>query len=107
MAMQDELNQFKRNDVRDLFPPPRDHQIIITKWVFRNKLNENGVITRNKVQLVAQGYNQEEGIQYEETYATVVRLEAICLLLAVACSKFFKLFQMDMKSSFLNGYINE
>jgi hypothetical protein len=75
--------------------------------VFRNKLDENGVITRNKARLVAQGYNQEEGIDYEETYAPVARLEAIRLLLAFACAKDFKLFQMDVKSAFLNGHINE
>ena len=107
MAMQDELNQFKRNDVWELVPRPRDHHIIGTKWVFRNKLDENGVITRNKARLVAQGYNQEKGIDYEETYAPVARLEAIRLLLAYACSKNFKLYQMDVKSAFLNGVINE
>lgn len=107
MVMQDGLTQFKRNDVCDLVPPPRDHQIIDTKWVFRNKLDENGVITSNKVWLVAQGYNQEEGIDYEETYAIVSCLEAIRLLLAYACSKDVKLFQMGVKSYFLNGYINE
>lgn len=62
LAMQEELNQFKRNEVWDLVPPPRDHRVIGTKWVFRNKLDENGIITRNKAHLVAQGYNQEEGI---------------------------------------------
>src|SRR4051812_39401699 len=107
MAMQEELNQFERNDVWDLVPHPGDHQVIGTRWVFRNKLDENGVITRNKARLVAQGYNQEEGIDYEETYAPVARLEAIRLLLAYASSKDFKLFQMDVKSAFLNGYINE
>jgi len=65
------------------------------------------VITRNKARLVAQGYNQEQGIDYEETYAPVARLEAIRLLLAYACSKVFKIFQMDVKSAFLNGVINE
>ncbi|WJX13359.1 hypothetical protein P8452_03755 [Trifolium repens] len=107
LAMQEELNQFKRNDVWDLVPPPPSHQVIGTRWVFRNKLDENGVIIRNKARLVAQGYNQEEGIDYEETYAPVARLEAIRLLLAYACNMNFKLYQMDVKSAFLNGYINE
>ncbi|KAK2356903.1 putative mitochondrial protein [Trifolium repens] len=84
--MQEELNQFKRNDVWDLVPPPPSHQVIGTRWDFRNKLDENGVIVRNKARLVAQGYNQEEGIDYEETYAPVARLEAIRLLLAYACN---------------------
>ncbi|GJZ37346.1 retrovirus-related pol polyprotein from transposon TNT 1-94 [Tanacetum coccineum] len=78
-----------------------------TKWVFRNKLDENGVVSRNKARLVAQGYNQQEGIDYDETYASVARLESIRILLAYACALDFKLFQMDVKSAFLNGFINE
>ncbi|GJR07222.1 copia protein [Tanacetum coccineum] len=81
--------------------------IIGTKWVFRNKLDENGVVSRNKARLVAQGYNQQEGINYDETYAPVARLESIRILLAYACALDFKLFQMDVKSAFLNGFINE
>ena len=74
MAMQEELNQFKTNDVWELVPSPRNMTIIGTKWVFRNKLDENGVVTRNKARLVAQGYNQQEGIDYDKTYAPVARL---------------------------------
>ena len=70
-------------------------------------MDEHGVITRNKARLVAKGYNQEEGIDYDETYAPVARLEVVRLLLAFSCIKGFKLFQMDVKSAFLNGYINE
>ncbi|GJY65587.1 retrovirus-related pol polyprotein from transposon TNT 1-94 [Tanacetum coccineum] len=81
--------------------------IIGTKWVYRNKLDENGIVTRNKARLVAQGYNQQEGIDYDETYAPVARLESIRILLAYACALDFKLFQMDVKSAFLNGFINE
>ncbi|GKA79257.1 retrovirus-related pol polyprotein from transposon TNT 1-94 [Tanacetum coccineum] len=82
-------------------------KIIGTKWVFRNKLDENGVVSRNKARLVAQGYNQQEGIDYDETYASVARLESIRILLAYACALDFKPFQMDVKSAFLNGFINE
>ncbi|GJU04454.1 copia protein [Tanacetum coccineum] len=81
--------------------------IIGTKWVFRNKLDENGIVSRNKARLVAQGYNQQEGINYDETYALVARLESIRILLAYACALDFKLFQIDVKSAFLNGLINE
>ena len=70
-------------------------------------MNENGVVTRNKTRLVAQGYSQEEGIDFEETFAPVTRLEAIRILLAFAVSQSVKLFQMDIKSIFLNGYIKE
>ncbi|GKA66437.1 copia protein [Tanacetum coccineum] len=81
--------------------------IIGTKWVYKNKLNENGVMSRNKARLVAQGYNQQEGIDYDKTYAPVARLEFIRILLAYACALDFKLFQMDVNSAFLNGFINE
>uniref|UniRef100_A0A2N9ERE3 CCHC-type domain-containing protein n=1 Tax=Fagus sylvatica TaxID=28930 RepID=A0A2N9ERE3_FAGSY len=107
LAMQEELNQFERNKVWTLAPRPKDHSVIGTKWVFRNKKDEEGIIVRNKARLVAQGYNQEEGIDYGETYAPVARLEAIRMLLAFACFKNFKLFQMDVKSAFLNGFIAE
>nr|GEV61563.1 retrovirus-related Pol polyprotein from transposon TNT 1-94 [Tanacetum cinerariifolium] len=107
VAMQKELNQFIANDVWELVPQPRNIAIIGTKWVFRNKLDENGIVSRNKARLVAQGNNQQEGIDYDETYAPVTRLESIRILLAYACVLDFKLFQMDVKSAFLNGFINE
>ncbi|GJW46456.1 retrovirus-related pol polyprotein from transposon TNT 1-94 [Tanacetum coccineum] len=107
IAMQEELNQFVANDVWDLVPLPMSQTVIGTKWVFRNKLDENGIVSRNKARLVAQGYNQQEGIDYDETYAPVARLESIRILLAIACANDFKLYQMDVKSAFLNGFINE
>ncbi|GJY30802.1 copia protein [Tanacetum coccineum] len=79
--------------------------IIGTKWVFRNKLDENGIVSRNKARLVAQGYNQQEGIDYDETYAPVAKLESIRILLDYALD--FKLFQIDVKIVFLNDFINE
>ncbi|GJZ66621.1 retrovirus-related pol polyprotein from transposon TNT 1-94 [Tanacetum coccineum] len=88
-------------------PQPRNITIIGTKWVFRNKLDENGVVSRNKARLVAQGYNQQEGIDYDETSAPIARLESIRILLAYACALDFKLFQIDVKSAFLNGFMNE
>nr|GEV48462.1 putative reverse transcriptase domain-containing protein [Tanacetum cinerariifolium] len=78
-----------------------------TKWVFRNKLGENGIVSRNNPRLVAQGYNQQEGIDYDETDASVARLESIRMLLAYARALDFKLFQMDVKCAFLKGFINE
>ncbi|GJR43002.1 retrovirus-related pol polyprotein from transposon TNT 1-94 [Tanacetum coccineum] len=107
IAMQEELNQFISNDVWELVPNPKNMTIIGTKWVYRNKLDKNGVVSRNKARLVAQGYNQQEGIDYDETYAPVARLESIRILLAYACALDFRLFQMDVKSAFLNGFINE
>ncbi|GJR87643.1 retrovirus-related pol polyprotein from transposon TNT 1-94 [Tanacetum coccineum] len=95
------------NGVWELVPLPISQSIIGTKWVFRNKLDENGIVSRNKARLVAQGYNQQEGIDYDETYAPVARLESIRILLAIACANDFKLSQMDVQSAFLNGFINE
>ncbi|GJU95318.1 retrovirus-related pol polyprotein from transposon TNT 1-94 [Tanacetum coccineum] len=82
ITMQEELNQFITNDVWELVPQPKNMKIIGTKWEFRNKLDENGVVSQNKARLVAQGYNQQEGIDYDENYALVARLESIRILLA-------------------------
>ncbi|KAI3735686.1 hypothetical protein L6452_15194 [Arctium lappa] len=106
-AMQDELLQFERNEVWTLVPLLKGKTAIGTKWVFRNKKNEDGVVIRNKARPVAKGYCQEEGIDYEETFAPVARLEAIRLFLAFTAHRGFKVFQMDVKSAFLNGQIQE
>ncbi|KAJ9557467.1 hypothetical protein OSB04_012081 [Centaurea solstitialis] len=106
-AMQEELAEFIRNNVWLLVPRPRKRTIIGSKWIFRNKLDEIGTIIRNKARLVAQGYRQEEGIDYDETFAPVARLEAIRLFLAYAAHMNFKVFQMDIKNAFLNGKLNE
>ncbi|XP_070042956.1 uncharacterized mitochondrial protein AtMg00820-like [Nicotiana tomentosiformis] len=90
-AMQDELNQFERSQVWHLVPRPLDRSVIGTKWVFRNKLDEDGTVTRNKTRLVVQGYSQEEGIDYDKTFAPVARLEAIRLLIAFAAYMEFTL----------------
>jgi hypothetical protein len=81
--------------------------VIGTKWVFKNKQGEDGEVVRNKARLVAQWYSQVEGLDFGETFAPVARLEAIKILLAFAASKGFKLYQMDVKSAFLNGVIQE
>jgi hypothetical protein len=106
MAIQKELNNFKRNQVWTLVERPNTN-IISTKWVFRNKQDENGVVTRNKARLVAQGFTQVEGLDFEETYAPVAGLEAIRMLLAFAAYHDFKLYQIDVKSAFLNSPIQE
>ena len=107
LALQEKLNQFQRNDVWDLVPKPPQKNIIGTKWVFRNKLNEQGEVTRKKARLVAQGYSQQEGIDYTETFAPVARLEAIRFLLSYAVNHGIILYRMDVKSAFLNGVIIE
>ena len=105
--MHEELHQFERNKVWHLVPRSLNGSVIGTKWIYRNKSNEEGKIVRNKARLVTKGYNQEFGIDFEELYAPVARIEAIRILLAYAYSKGFQLQQMDVKSAFLNGYIKE
>nr|AAO23081.1 putative copia-type retrotransposon protein [Oryza sativa Japonica Group]ABF96850.1 retrotransposon protein, putative, Ty1-copia subclass [Oryza sativa Japonica Group] len=106
-AMHEELNNFARNKVWTLVERPRDHNVIGTKWIFKNKQDENGLVVRNKARLVAQGFTQVEGLDFGETFAPVARLEAIRILLAFASCFDIKLFQMDVKSAFLNGEIAE
>src|SRR6187455_2636459 len=101
LAMQEELNNFMRNEVWHLVPRP-NQDVVGTKWVFRNKQDEHGMVTRNKARLVAKGYSQVEGLDFGETYAPVARLESIRILLAYATYHGFKLYQMDVKSAFLN-----
>jgi hypothetical protein len=106
VAMQEELNNFTRNEVWHLVPRPNQN-VVGTKWVFRNKKDEHGVVTRNKSRLVAKGYSQVEGLDFDETYAPVARIESIHILLAYATYHGFKLYQMDVKSAFLNGPIKK
>ncbi|GKC09192.1 putative ribonuclease H-like domain-containing protein, partial [Tanacetum coccineum] len=86
---------------------PHGMKVIGTKWVYRNKRDERGVVVRNKARLVAQGYTQEEGIDYDEVFAPVARIEAIRLFLAFASFMGFIVYQMDVKSAFLYGTIDE
>ncbi|GJR23526.1 retrovirus-related pol polyprotein from transposon TNT 1-94 [Tanacetum coccineum] len=107
IVMQEELNQFERNKVWTLVPLPNCKTIIGTKWIYRNKMDEYGVDIKNKARLFAQGFRQEEGIDYDETFAPVARLEAIRIFLAYAAYMGFMVCQMDVKSAFLNGKILE
>ena len=95
--MQEELHQFERDKVWHLVPCPENRSIIGTKWVFRNKLDVFGTFTRNKAWLVVQGCNQEEGIDYEETFAPIARIETIRIQIAFAAHMEIKLYQIDVK----------
>jgi hypothetical protein len=106
-AMHEELNNFTRNQVWELVERPKGHNMIGTKQIFRNKQDQDGIVVMNKERLVAQDYTQMESLDFGETYTMVARLEAIRFLLAYACAHNIKLYQMDVKSAFLNGYINE
>ncbi|GJU49694.1 putative ribonuclease H-like domain-containing protein [Tanacetum coccineum] len=104
-AMQEELLQFKLQQVWTLVDLPYGKRAIGTKWVYKNKKDERGIVIRNKARLVAQGYTQKEGINYDEVFAPVAMIEAIRLFLAYASFKDFVVYQMDVKSAFLYGKI--
>ena len=105
--MQEELNQFEALKVWRLVSKPQDKSITGTKWIFKNKKDENGVIVRNKARLVAKGYRQQEEIDYDQTFALVARIKAIRMFLAYATYKVFIVFQMDVKTAFLYGKLKE
>nr|GEX61953.1 copia protein [Tanacetum cinerariifolium] len=106
-AMQEELLQFKLLNVWTQVVLPHGKRGIETKWVYRNKKDQRGIVVRNKARLVAQGHRQEEGIDHDEVYAHVARIEAIRLFLAYASFMDFTVYQMDVKSIFLYGTIKE
>nr|GEZ77741.1 retrovirus-related Pol polyprotein from transposon TNT 1-94 [Tanacetum cinerariifolium] len=101
-AMQEELNEFERLEVWELVPRPYQVMVITLKWIYKVKLDEMGGILKNKARLVARGYRQEERIDFEESFAPVARLEAIHIFLAYAAHKNMVVYQMDVKTAFLN-----
>ncbi|GKC73940.1 retrovirus-related pol polyprotein from transposon TNT 1-94 [Tanacetum coccineum] len=106
-AMQDELHQFDRLKVWELVDKPFGKMIIKLKWLWKNKKDEDQTVIRNKARLVAKGYAQEEGIDFEESFAPVARLEAVWIFVAYATHKSFPIYQMDVKTAFLNGPLKE
>jgi hypothetical protein len=91
-AMNEELDQIEKNNTWELVPRPEDKNVIGSKWVFKNKMNEKGQVVRNKDRLVYKGYAQVEGRDFDETFAPVARLEAIIMFLAYSCNKNFKVY---------------
>nr|GEU62875.1 hypothetical protein [Tanacetum cinerariifolium] len=106
-AMQEELNEFERLEVWELIPRPDKIMVITLKWIYKVKLDELEGILKNKARLVARGYRQEEGIDFEESFALVARLEAIRIFVAYAAHKNMVVYQMDVKTVFLNGNLRE
>jgi hypothetical protein len=106
-AMNEELDQIEKNNTWELVPRPEDKNVIGSKWVFKIKMNEKGQVVRNKAKLVYKGYAQVEGRDFDETFAPVEILEAVGIFLAYSCHKNFKVYQMDVKSTFLNGDLEE
>nr|GEU78965.1 Gag-Pol polyprotein [Tanacetum cinerariifolium] len=106
-AMQDEIHKFDQLQVWKLVPQPDCVMIIALKWIYKFKLDEYGDVLKNKARLVAKGYRQEEGIDFEESFASVARIEAILIFIANAASKNMTIYQMDVKTAFLNGELKE
>ncbi|GJU39109.1 retrovirus-related pol polyprotein from transposon TNT 1-94 [Tanacetum coccineum] len=106
-SMQDELNQFERLQVWELVPCPERKNIIALKWIWKNKCDAKNIMVRNKTHLVAKGYSQEEGINFQESFAPVARLEAVQMFIAYAAYKNITIFQMNVKTAFLNGPLKE
>ncbi|GJT14494.1 retrovirus-related pol polyprotein from transposon TNT 1-94 [Tanacetum coccineum] len=106
-AMQEELHQFDRLQVWELVDKPFGKNVIKLKWLWKNKKDEDQTVIRNKARLVAKGYAQEEGIDFEESFAPVARLEAVRIFIAYAAHKSFPIYQMDVKTAFLNGPLKE
>nr|GEZ96165.1 retrovirus-related Pol polyprotein from transposon TNT 1-94 [Tanacetum cinerariifolium] len=106
-AMQDELKEFERLEVWELVPRPDKVMVITLKWIYKVKLDELRGILKNKARLVVRGYRQEEGIDFEESFAPIARLEAIRIFLAYVAHKNMVVYQMDMKTTFLKGNLRE
>ncbi|KAM1262144.1 hypothetical protein ACFX2G_027916 [Malus domestica] len=106
-GMKDELSMIEKNATLDMVNIPSDKPIIGVKWVFKTKLNLDGTVQKHKARLVAKGYAQKPGVDYNETFAPVARLDTIRTLIALAAQKSWKLYQLDVKSAFLNGVLEE
>jgi hypothetical protein len=106
-AMKKEIDSIKKKKTWDLFDLPRHKKSIGVKWVYKTKLNEKGKIEKHKARLVAKGFSQQAGIDYGETFAPVARLDTVRILLAIIAQHKWKVYQMDVKSSFLNGVLIE
>lgn len=106
-AMDDEINAIEKNDTWELFDLPDEQKTIGVKWVFKTKLKENCEVDKYKVRLVAKGYKQQYGIDYTEVFSPVVRHDTIRLVVALTAQNSWPIFQLDVKSAFLHGYLEE
>ncbi|GJS90830.1 retrovirus-related pol polyprotein from transposon TNT 1-94 [Tanacetum coccineum] len=106
-AMQEEIHEFERLEVWELMPCPDNVFLIKLKWIYKVKTDESGGVLKNKARLVAQGFRQEEGINFEESFAPVARIESIRIFVANAAQKNMTIYQMDVKMDFLNGELKD
>ena len=106
-AMEAKIGMIEKNCTWELVDRPFDKPVVGVKWIYKTKLNLNGSIQKNKARLVAKGYSQKPGVDFNETFSPVARLDTIRTLIGLAAQKGWKLFQLDVKSAFLNGVLNE
>ena len=106
-AMVEEYQSIIKNDVWKIVPRPKDKSMVSSKWIFKTNLSANSSIEKYKERFVARGFSQKEGIEYEEAFAPVARYTSIKTVLALAAKNKWKLHQMDLKTTFLNGLIEE
>lgn len=106
-AMDDEIDAIEKNQTWELVSLPKDKDVIGVKWVYKTKLDANGDVQKHKARLVAKGYSQQPGVDYNETFAPVARLDTMRTILAIAAQNKSPVYQMDVKSAFLNGYLEE
>ncbi|KAA0038926.1 integrase [Cucumis melo var. makuwa] len=107
IAMDQEIDAIRRNETWELMELPTNKQALGVKWVYRTKLKSDGNVEKYKARLVVKGYKQEYGVDYEEIFAPVTRIETIRLILSLAAQNGWKVYQMDVKSAFLNGHLKE
>ena len=106
-AMEAEMEMIHKNQTWELVPRPDERKVIGVKWIYKAKMNPNGTVNKYKARLVARGFAQESGVDYFETFALVARFDTIRLLIALAAQKKWKIHQLDIKSAFLNGELEE
>ena len=106
-AMDEEIDAIERNNTWDLVDFPDDKKIICVKWIYKTKLNADGDVEKYKARLVSHGFNQQHGIDYNETFASVGRLDTVRMVLAIAAHNKWYVHQMDVISSFLNGSLEQ
>lgn len=106
-AMDKEIATIRRNDTWELTSLPEGHNLIGVKWVYKTKTNKEGKVEKYKARLVAKGYKQRYGVDYDEVFAPVTKIDTIRLLMAIVAQNKWKIYQMDVKSAFLNGYLEE
>ena len=100
-AMKEELDQIVKNETWELVPKPKDKNVKGTKWILRNKMNEQGEVVRNKERLVSKGYSQQKGIDYEETFSPIAKIKAIRMFFVYVASKKFEVYLMDVNLAFM------